>query len=285
MNPKVSIAMVTYNQESYISQAIESVLAQQVDFAYEIVIGEDCSVDGTREKCRSFQEKYPDRVRLLERETNMGMTRNFLSTIGECRGEYLAILEGDDFWIDPFKLQKQVDLLDADRKCALAFTRTEAFFEDGRPGYEIPPPHILSYDLENLLYVNFIATCSVMYRRELVIDFPAWLPRLEMLDWPLHVLYAQHGKIGFINVMTAKYRIHPKSHYSSRKTIQNLKSALMFYRIINTHLGFKYSKSIKQYQANLCKEIHWLSADEGNWVDRIRYKLFSLWYQVLAKLR
>ena len=109
MPPKVSVLMITYNQERYISQAIESVLSQQTDFSYEIVVGEDFSTDNTREVCREYQQRYPDKIRLLERDKNLGMAGNFLSTFKECNGQYLAVLEGDDYWVNPHKLQSQVD--------------------------------------------------------------------------------------------------------------------------------------------------------------------------------
>src|SRR5665647_3605762 len=112
MPAKVSVLMTTYNQDQYIRQGIESVLAQQASFAYELVIGEDCSTDGTRAICRAYQQQHPETIRLLAREKNLGAAENFLSALAECSGEYLAILDGDDFWPNPLKLQEQADCLD-----------------------------------------------------------------------------------------------------------------------------------------------------------------------------
>ena len=285
VTPLVSVCMTAYNHEKYIGQAIESVLMQQTDFRYELVIGEDCSTDSTRRVCRTFQEKYPDKVRLLEREKNLGLAGNFLATLGECRGQYLAILEGDDFWIDPFKLQKQAKFLDTHSDFAMVFTRTEFFFQDtDQPSYEMPQPGQEPYTLESLLKSNFIPTCSIMYRRGTVTNLPGWLSHLEMLDWPLHVLHAERGKIGFLDEKMAKYRIHSASNYSSRKITQNYKSVLKFYNVINGYLGRTYCKAIHGYQVIICKEMARLSKEEGKQVDHFRYKILALWHQVRAAL-
>jgi glycosyltransferase involved in cell wall biosynthesis len=124
-NMKLSVAMITYNHERFIAQAIESVLAQKVDFDYEIVIGEDCSTDGTRAVIMDFQRRCPDRIVVLLRERNIGAMRNLAGTIAACRGKYLAVLEGDDYWTCANKLQKQVDFLDKHPDWAVCCTRAE----------------------------------------------------------------------------------------------------------------------------------------------------------------
>jgi glycosyltransferase involved in cell wall biosynthesis len=113
--------MITYNQDQFVGQAIESVLSQQVDFEYELVIGEDCSTDRTREIVASFGAKFPDRIRLLLPKSNLGMQENFKATLAACSGQYVAILEGDDYWTSPLKLKRQVEFLDAHSDCAMCF--------------------------------------------------------------------------------------------------------------------------------------------------------------------
>src|ERR1700737_2056019 len=122
---KLSIAMITYNHEEFIGQAIESVLAQKVNFDYELVIGEDCSTDGTRAVILDFHRRYPDRIVPLLRERNLGLMGNFARTIAGCRGRYLALLEGDDYWICTDKLQRQVDFLEANPSWAICCTRAQ----------------------------------------------------------------------------------------------------------------------------------------------------------------
>lgn len=283
---KVSVLMITYNQERYVGQAIESVLAQQTDFAYELVIGEDCSTDGTRAICEAYQNAQPRTVRLLAREKNLGMTENLFSTFAECTGEYLAIVEGDDFWTDPLKLQKQADYLDANPDCALVFARTDAFFQNvDRPGYEIPPPDIGPYTLDNLLKTNYIATCSVMYRKDLVRVYPPWIRQLEMLDWPLHVLYAQCGTIGFIDEAMAAYRIHAESTFSSRNVADNYSSILKFYERIRPQVGPRYAGTISRSKATVYRALARSAFDHRSWGHAVRYELRALFCYARSRVK
>lgn len=114
-NPLVSVHMVTYNHEPFIRQALDSVLMQQCDFPFEVVIGEDCSTDRTREICFEYQVKYPDKIRVLYAEENSfrrhrSQCINVWRVTKSCRGEFAAWCEGDDYWVDPKKLQKEVDI-------------------------------------------------------------------------------------------------------------------------------------------------------------------------------
>lgn len=109
----LSVVFITYNHEPYLRESLDSVLAQEVDFDYEIVVGEDCSTDHTRDILLEYKEKYPDKIKLLFREKNLGRpTLNVYQTAMECKGRYIAFLEGDDYWTDIHKLQRQVDYLE-----------------------------------------------------------------------------------------------------------------------------------------------------------------------------
>ncbi len=130
-NPVVSVHMITYNHEPYIREAIEGVMMQKTDFEFELVIGEDCSQDKTREICFEYQKKYPDKIRVLWWHENVSVFGgNARRVTAHCRGEFIAFCEGDDYWIDPLKLQKQVDVM---RKCpnvGLCFTGAKIYKED-----------------------------------------------------------------------------------------------------------------------------------------------------------
>ena len=118
----LSVCLVTYNHEFFIEKVIDNVINQVTSFTFELVIGEDCSTDKTREICERYQEKHPDIIRLLPSEKNLGLKENFLRTFGECKGKYIAYLEGDDYWLSADKLQKQVDILEADISISLVHT-------------------------------------------------------------------------------------------------------------------------------------------------------------------
>lgn len=115
--------MITYNHEQYIERAIQGILQQVTDFEIELVIGEDYSEDGTREICATYAHDYPEIVKLLPKSERKGMSKNFLDTINMCKSKYIAFCEGDDYWIDPNKLQMQVDFLEKNPSFALSSTR------------------------------------------------------------------------------------------------------------------------------------------------------------------
>jgi glycosyltransferase involved in cell wall biosynthesis len=257
---KVSVCMVTYNQERFIAQAIESVVTQETDFDYEVLIGEDCSTDRTREICIAYREKYPQKIRLLLHEQNLGMIGkpNFIKTLDACQGEYIAVLEGDDYWIPPQKLQKQADFLDRHRDYAVCFTGAMITFEDKRsePAYSPPPEYrkpILT--IEDLLRLNAIHTCTVMYRRRLFTGFPDWYYSLNTPDHALNIIHAQQGEVGYIDQATAIYNFHGSGVWSSRDPVDNLLGNVHFYKTINAHLNYKYKSLIQELLARTYQDI------------------------------
>jgi glycosyltransferase involved in cell wall biosynthesis len=138
-SPRVSVAMVTYNQEHTIAQAIESVLQQRVTCPFEVVIGEDCSTDSTRSVVERYAAAHPGLIRPRFAERNQGGKKNFLGVFGDCRGDYVSILEGDDYWTSPNKLQLQVDALDANPHWAICFHPARCLYENGLAGPELLP--------------------------------------------------------------------------------------------------------------------------------------------------
>ncbi len=228
---KLSVRLITYNHAPFIAQAIEGVLMQQTNFDFEIVIGEDGSNDGTREIVQQYQAKYPDKIRLLlnDRKNVIYIDGkptgrwNFMNTLRQCRGQYIALLDGDDYWTSPHKLQKQVDLLDQNPDCAFCFHDVETLLDDGTrtPGYELIHVRKPWYELRGIFSGEFYPpTCSVVYRNGLFKDFPDWFTKVPFADFPLHVLNGERGKIGFLNESLGVYRLHPGGIWSQgqRKT-------------------------------------------------------------------
>ena len=248
---KVSVCTITYNQERFIAQAIESVMTQETDFDWEMVIGEDCSTDRTREICLAYRDKYPDKIRLLLPEKNLGRAGkfNFVQTFYACQGQYVALLEGDDFWTSPHKLQKQVDFLDSHPDYAICFARALARADDGGcDAFFIPPPQLEkgTYAIDDLLRGNFIAACSVMFRNHLFKVFPDWFFALSVGDWPLHIMNAQHGKIGYIPELMANYRIHSASFHSMMPYHKRLALQLGVYNAMQGYLEDKYQALVTE---------------------------------------
>lgn len=251
--PKVSVCMVTYNQERYIAQAIESVLAQETSFRIEIVIGEDCSTDSTRSIVRELAERHPDRIRPLFHERNLGGKQNFMRTYDACRGEYMAILEGDDYWTCPQKLQRQVEALDARPDWAICFHPAEIRNEDWRkPSGSWPEswekPESTIVDLFDKCY---IPTNAAVFRHRLFPRLPEWFADLYIGDWPLHILNAAHGNIGFLPEAMSVYRVHDQGVWSRLDHSTQMEALYRMLTAVDRHFEGKYTSHIEQCRLNI----------------------------------
>jgi len=131
MEPILSVCLITYNHVKYIEQAIEGVLMQQVDFSFELVIADDFSTDGTRELLLAYKKKYPELIKLILQKKNVGPAKNWMNLITFPQCKYIAYFEGDDYWTDPYKLQKQVDYLERYSSCVGCFSDTSVINESG----------------------------------------------------------------------------------------------------------------------------------------------------------
>jgi glycosyltransferase involved in cell wall biosynthesis len=244
---KVSVAMITYNHEAFIAQAINSVLMQQVNFNYELVIGEDCSTDNTRSIVTDFRDRHPDKIRLVVSNVNVGANKNEARTLQACRGQYIAFLEGDDYWTDPAKLQKQVDFLESQPGCALCFHDVMMISEDGACVAESysPPNRKPIYTLDDILERCFIQSCSVMLRNGLVLEYPNQFKNVLNGDWVLFILNAQHGDIGYLDERMAAYRLHPGGVWTSRGRVNKLEQILPLYGLFYNYLGESHGAAVR----------------------------------------
>jgi glycosyltransferase involved in cell wall biosynthesis len=211
--PKVSVSLVTYNHERFIAQKLAGILAQQRDFDLEIVIGEDSSTDRTRAIIEEYIDRYPGLINLLPTSGNLGASGNSQKVNAACRGEYVAFCDGDDYWTDPTKLREQVALMDARPDLAFCHTLAESFVEEpeGERVLEIRPTRTefrKDDDGSVLFHHCYVVSSTVVLRR-------AWMPLIDqdmvdigVMDWPFFLSLSFKGGIGFIDKVTARYRVH-----------------------------------------------------------------------------
>jgi glycosyltransferase involved in cell wall biosynthesis len=209
---KVSVSMITYNHEKFIAQAVESVLMQKANFEYELVIGEDCSTDNTRQILLEYQKKYPDKIRLLLPEKNLGMPKNAINTLQASRGQYIAALEGDDYWTDPLKLQKQVDFLEANPEYSGAFHDIQLLESDGSWGN----PRKCIQDFKERVDITLedtisktspFHTSSFIFRSN-SLKLPKEFSRYTSGDMAIFMIVASQGKLRRIPNNMSVYRKH-----------------------------------------------------------------------------
>ena len=253
--PTVSVAMTAYNRDQFIAQAIDSVLMQETAFVVELVIGEDCSTDGTRRVVQAYAGKYPNVIRALLPEKNLGMARNYEAVWQACRGKYIAWLEGDDYWRTPQKLQKQVALMEANPHYSMCGTKTQ-FVTTSSDGAEkdagVLEPAVLKpeYDLADFLTGYPMHTTSMLLRRKFV-EFPDWLNGLVMLrDTCVFALYAEKGPVGYLSEVVSCWRIHTGGIWTTKSAADQLRCNQKAIDLLDAHFGGRYHRLLmwREYQ-------------------------------------
>ena len=250
--PLVSIRTSTYNHEKYIRQCIEGILMQKTDFPFEYIIGEDCSTDGTMAIVREYAQKYPDIIRVVTDDVNVGMRANGLRCIERCRGKYMAICEGDDWWTDPHKLQKQVDFLESHPDYLMCTTSYSSFrMKDGQVKEGVKDGQGRDITLRSLMKKNRIGTLTVLYRKDVLTRFEEEvrpvMPNFRMGDITLWLYMAHEGKIHELPCTTAMYRILENSASHSDDFTKQYEFYVEASRLrlwMNNYLGSHYSMMI-----------------------------------------
>jgi len=224
--PLASVQMVTYNHAPFIKRAVEGVLSQKAAFPFELVIGEDCSPDGTRDIALDYERRYPDRVRVVTSDKNVGLHPNVLRTQEACRGEYLLFCEGDDWWHDPSKLQTQVDFLDQHPDYGLVHCNYDTFEVAANKLKRgvIHGPNGLQDDnafLEIMLRKRRILTLTVCVRRSLLDRVVKEQPECTDRQWPMGdtqrwLEISRLAKVKYFPQSMATYNYLPESASQSR---------------------------------------------------------------------
>lgn len=223
--PLVSVATIAYNVEKWLPECIESVLMQQTNFKVELVIGEDCSTDSTRSIALAYQKKYPDIIRVLLPAKNQGLTPNSVATQNACRGKYIALLDGDDYWTDPMKLQRQIEFLEANPDYAGSGHQSWKIFEDGSPSVLFGAQHDTDYGLNDTLSHRKFHTSSLVYRKK-IWDKAGGIPEnISSNERAIYPMVALAGKIRYFKEAMCVYRLSG-TNLSSRITYKELETDL-----------------------------------------------------------
>jgi glycosyltransferase involved in cell wall biosynthesis len=259
MNPEplVSVRLVTYNHEKYIAQCLEGILMQRTDFPFEVVVGEDCSTDRTREIVLAYADRFGDKLRVLPAEANLGHMRNSYRIQQTCRGKYHAMIEGDDYWIDPLKLQKQADFMEAHPEVSLCFhnalilnekyAATRLFFEDA-------PGEIQDFAA---VYQMTLPVGSQMARSEVLATLPEWRLKIWCGDLLFRLWCAHHGQFGYLAQMMSVYRrtsggLDARRHAQGHRAYYD--DVLFTYREFDQATQFAHADLIQRAVTRMQKE-------------------------------
>ncbi len=229
--PLVSISCITYNHEKYIKQCLDGFLMQKTNFDFEILIHDDASTDKTADIIREYEKKYPDKFRCIYQTENQyskgvrGIMARF--NFPRAQGKYIALCEGDDYWTDPYKLQKQVDFLENNKEYVLCGTDVKRINVKTGKEMIIKEKYFGEVTQTDILQRNRFSTCTVMIKNMDVskILFPNF-NKFKVGDWPLWNSLLRYGKGMNLPDVTAQYNIHDKGMVSGRNISDTLFSKL-----------------------------------------------------------
>jgi glycosyltransferase involved in cell wall biosynthesis len=243
--PMVAIFMVTYNHEKYIEEAVESIVSQLTNFKYTLFIAEDCSTDNTRNLCIELSHKYLDKIHLVLNPTNMGGAANSQNLMNICcqsGAKYIAMCEGDDYWTDPYKLQKQVDFLEKNTNASMVFSNCQVDVNGIFIKTDLKYPNYFTF-VDYLRLYNAIPTCTMVFRKECINLNDKTIELIQQCpvgDFPLRFLIGDKGDFIFLPESTAVYRKHDGGISNNFHNSNHYVGILRMYKILNSYFNFKY---------------------------------------------
>lgn len=276
----ITIRCTAYNQESYIRQCLDGFVMQKTNFRFEAIVHDDASTDGTADIIREYAEKYPDIIKpIFETENQYSKHDGSLRRIMDEHehGKYVAICEGDDYWTDPLKLQKQFDFMESHPDCSLCFHANNILFSEDDMRLHKPKVIKEIYELEDAIMGGggFMATNSMFYRREFVKmeDRPSFWKNSPVGDLPTMLFLSSKGKIGYINEVMSVYRRSSIGSWCSKQNSLRIrtrhhKAILKMFDEFDEYTNYKYHSTI-QKKKRLNKKNHIKD------VIRIIFKCFS----------
>ena len=229
-HPRLSIVLITYNHSKYLKKSTESILYQRLDEPYEIIVADDCSTDDTIEIIKRYAKNNSHiNFKFLDYTTKRGISRNYQRAFSACQGEYVAIMEGDDYWVSPYKLKKQIEFLDEHWECGLCSVNYFVY-EENRCQFTPRKPIGTGYILigaRELIAENIVGNFSTcMYRRKALDQLPTKVFDVLSYDWAINICICRKWLIGFLQKPMSVYRIHDGGAWSMMSYIKKLRTQL-----------------------------------------------------------
>ena len=232
---KVSVCMITYGHENYIRESIEGILMQECDFDVELILSNDCSPDKTDEIIQDIIINHPKSglIKYFKQDNNLGMMPNFIFAMNQCYGKYIALCEGDDYWTDPYKLQKQVDVLEANPHLVGCFHNSEERYWND---YSKASSLYLSFpggkeiSIRDLTKYNMVPTASIVFKRSIADEvFTEMFVSLPVGDWPLHLLNTRNGNYYYLPQVMSVRNLNPYSVWGMQDHEKNVAQVVFAY--------------------------------------------------------
>lgn len=257
--PLVSICMITYGHEKFIEEAINGVLMQECNFDYELIIANDSSPDDTDGVINKILKNHPKGklITYFKHEKNIGMMPNFIYALEKCKGNYIAVCEGDDYWTDTSKLQKQVDFLNTNTNYSACFTNIDMLNNGILSKEVLKKKHKKDFDSISVFYDLWIPTLTILYRKNsLKLPFPDQFSKVNNGDLFLFYLLAQEGTLGYLDFVSGVYRQHENGVWTGGDTITQIEKRITTFVLIKDY--FNENLKIKQILRDKIIASNWL---------------------------
>lgn len=282
MNPEiiVSVLCICYNQEKYIRDALEGFVNQKTNFNYEVIISDDASADNTQNIIKEYQMNYPNIIKPIYRKENIGANSNFMDSYNKCKGKYVAICDGDDYWTDQKKLQKQIDFLEKNQDFAMSSHAVKTIYLDVEEKYPFVEPLEIAGFEEIIRHGLFIPSLSIVISRKALPKLPIWFEKLWSSHMPIILLSTVNGKNYYFKEIMGLKRKNPKSisQLPERKTRRYkeylISNKTYFLKKLNKYSNYRYNKIIKKIIAENHIKLMYIS-----WKRRNVFNIFINLYK------
>jgi glycosyltransferase involved in cell wall biosynthesis len=276
IKPKLSILLITFNQESYIQQCLDGILIQKIPFEFEIIIADDCSEDKTLTIIEQTFKQKDLPYTILDSDKNIGMAKNYKRGFSACSGTYVATLEGDDYWTDPERLIKHVDFLDRHHECVLSFNRFVKFNEKTCRFYVEDWEHLENFEYittHQMALSNRIGNLSAcVFRLNDIKKLGTNFFEQEVADWGLGMALGQFGLMAKMKEVMSVYRIHSKGQWSKLSESEKTHNLMEMIEKWDRYLNYNFTKEFTTHKNRLIKP----STDRQQ-----KLNVFSYFYNLL----
>lgn len=273
--PNISIAVISYRQEAFIEQTLHGIAKQRFQGTVEVIIGDDASPDRTLAIIQENTKDFPFPVNILPSEKNLGMVGNWLRVLSACKGKYVAICEGDDYWTDPDKLQKQFDAMEARPDVVMTWHKVEVLWE----GVQRPYPYEEGFEecgMKEVILHHFIPTCSLVYRNGLIPSWPDWIHRALGLDMVVEMLLAAHGRVLQLPGKMGVYRQHPGGISKSPQSVSlGVLRQIEMLRHVDEFTQERFAEPLGKKMVDLARQQLKMPENEGLRHWKKRWALFK----------
>lgn len=284
---KLDIILITYNQEQYISQAIESILLQRVndDVQVRVIVADDCSIDDTLDIIKSYESKSPFPFLFLENNQNLGISKNYQRAFATCDGDYIAILEGDDYWSSPDHLEQHIRFLDAHHECSMSMNNITYMKQESSkifaPFWNYTDDVYYVDTKKQIVEGNQLGNLSAcVFRNACIQALPQSLYDIPIADWMLGVMLSQQGLLAILKESTSVYRTNENSQWASLSKKKQYKQLLELAKLYDEYQDSRCHEYWKQFIAKTKKQYRCKLRD---WLPPCLYKFLKTIYSQITK--